>query len=49
MRNELFFLSLAAGLAVACTSGASALPMTVTAVKEAAASASSLEPVRWRR
>jgi hypothetical protein len=49
MRNKLFFLSLAAGLAVACTSGASALPMTVTTVKEAAASASPLESVRWRR
>ena len=49
MRNTLFFLSLAAGLAIACTSSASAVPISAAVVKEVAAIASSLQPARWRR
>src|SRR3984885_8976047 len=37
MRNTLFFLSLAAGLAAAYASSASAVPISAAAVKEAAA------------
>jgi hypothetical protein len=49
MRNTLLFLSLAAGLAIACASTASAAPINATAVKEVAATASQVQPVRWRR
>jgi hypothetical protein len=49
MRNTAFFLVLAAGLAIGCTSSAGAMPTNVAAVKEAAASSSSLQPMRWRR
>ena len=52
MRNMLYFLTIAAGLAIAftsSTSSASAVPMNVAALKEAATSSSSLEPARWRR
>jgi hypothetical protein len=49
MRNTLFFLSLAAGLAIACTSSASAVPINAAVVKEVAATASPLQPARWRR
>jgi hypothetical protein len=49
MRNTLFFLSLAAGLAIACASSASAAPINAAAVKEVATAASQVQPVRWRR
>jgi hypothetical protein len=49
MRNTLLFLSLAAGLAIACASSASAAPINAAAVKEVATTASPIEPVRWRR
>jgi hypothetical protein len=49
MRNILFFLTLAAGLAIAGTSSAAAMPTNVAAMKEVAASSSSFEPTRWRR
>jgi hypothetical protein len=49
MRNTFFFLSLAAGLAIACASSAGAAPINAAAVKEVAASTSPLEPARWRR
>jgi predicted benzoate:H+ symporter BenE len=49
MRNTLFFLTMAAGLAIACMSNAGAVPMNVAAVKEAATSSSSVQPARWRR
>jgi hypothetical protein len=49
MRNTLFFLSLAAGLAIACASSASAVPISAAVVKEVAATASPLQPARWRR
>jgi hypothetical protein len=49
MRNTIFFLTMATGLAIAGTSGASAVPLNVAAVKEMAPSSSPLEPVRWRR
>jgi hypothetical protein len=49
MRNTIFFLSLAAGLAIAWTPSANAVPIKPPAVKEVAASTSPLEPVRWRR
>jgi len=34
MRNKLFFLSLAAGLAIACASSAGAVPISAAAMKE---------------
>jgi hypothetical protein len=51
MRNTVFFLTLAAGLAIAGTSTlkAGAMPIDGTAIKQVAASSSSLEPTRWRR
>jgi len=49
MRNTLFFLSLAAGLAIASASSASAAPINAAAVKEVATTASQIQPVRWRR
>ena len=49
MRNTLFFLSLAAGLAIACASSASAVPIDAAVVKEVAATTSPLQPARWRR
>jgi hypothetical protein len=49
MRNTLLFLSLAAGLAIACASSASAAPINAAAVKEVAATTSSVQPARWRR
>ena len=39
MRNTLFFLPMAAGLAIACTSSASAVPINGAAVKAVATSA----------
>ena len=49
MRNTLFFLGLAAGLAIACASNAGAAPINAAAVKEVAATTSPLQPARWRR
>jgi hypothetical protein len=49
MRNTLFFLSLAAGLAIACASSAGAVPIDAAAVKKVAATTSPLQPARWRR
>jgi hypothetical protein len=49
MRDTLFILSLAVGLAIACTSSASAVPINAAVVKEVAATASPLQPARWRR
>jgi hypothetical protein len=46
MRNTLFFLSLAAGLAIACASSASAVPIAA-AVKEVAATTSPLQPAQY--
>jgi hypothetical protein len=43
MRNTLFFLSLAAGLAIACVSSAGAIPVSAAAVKEVTAITSPLE------
>jgi hypothetical protein len=43
MRNTAFFLVLAAGLAIACTSSAGAMPTNVAAVKEAAMAAGAYE------
>jgi hypothetical protein len=49
MRQILLFLTLAAGLAIACTSSAGAIPINMAAVKEVADSSSSPQPARWRR
>jgi hypothetical protein len=49
MRNTLFFLSLTAGLAIACASSASAVPINAAAVKEVASTTSPLQPARYRR
>ena len=49
MRNTLFFVSLAAGLAIACASSASAAPINAAAVKEVVTTASQVQPVRYRR
>jgi hypothetical protein len=49
MRNTLFFLSLAAGLAIACASSAGAVPINAAVVKEVAATISFVQPARWRR
>lgn len=49
MRNMLFLLTLTSGLAIACGSNASAVPINAAAVTEVAASASSFQPTRWRR
>jgi hypothetical protein len=46
MRKTLFFLSLVAGLAIACTSSASAVPINAAVVKEVAVTASPLQPAR---
>ena len=49
MRNTLLLLSLAAGLGLglACVSGAGAVPIGATAMKEAAAATSPLEPAQY--
>ena len=48
MRNTLFFLSLAAGLAIACASSAGAVPISAAAVKEVAATTSPpLQPAQY--
>ena len=47
MRNTLFFLSLAAGLAAAYASSAGAVPISAAAVKEAAATTSPLQPSQY--
>ena len=47
MRNTLFFLSLAAGLAIACASSAGAVPIRPAAVKEMAATTSPLLPAQY--
>ena len=49
MRNTLFFLSLAAGLAIACASSGGAFPINAAAVKEVASTTSPLQPARYRR
>ncbi len=49
MRNTLLFLTLAAGLSMACTWGARATPINGPALKEVAASSLSVQPTRWRR
>ena len=49
MRNTVLFLSLAAGLAIACASSASAAPINAAAVKEVATTSSQVQPVRYRR
>ena len=51
MRNTLFFLSLAAGLAIACASSAGAVPINAAAVKKVAATTSPLQPAQptWSR
>jgi len=46
MRNTLFFLSLAAGLAIACASSAGAVPISAAAVKEVVATTSPLQPAQ---
>ena len=47
MRNRLFFLSLAAGLVIACASSAGAVPISAAAVKEVAATTSPLQPAQY--
>jgi hypothetical protein len=47
MRNTLFFLSLAAGLAAAYASSAGAVPISAAAVKEVAATTSPLQPAQY--
>jgi hypothetical protein len=47
MRNTLFFLSLAAGLAIACASSAGAVPISAAAVKEVAATTSPLQSAQY--
>jgi hypothetical protein len=47
MRNTLFFLSLAGGLAIACASSAGAGPISAAALKEVAATTSPLHPVQY--
>jgi hypothetical protein len=49
MRNTLLLLGLAAGLGLglACVSGAGAVPIGATAMKEAAAATSPLEPAQY--
>ena len=47
MRKTLFFLSLAAGLAIACASSAGAIPISAAAVKEVAATTSPLQPAQY--
>jgi hypothetical protein len=48
MRNTLFFLSLAAGFAIACASSAGAVPISAAAdVKEVAATTSPLQPAQY--
>jgi hypothetical protein len=51
MRNTLLLLSLAAGLSLgfglACASSAGAVPIGATAMKEAAAATSPLEPAQY--
>jgi hypothetical protein len=49
MRNTLLFLSLAAGLAIACAASGNAAPINAAAVKEVATTASQVQPVRYRR
>jgi hypothetical protein len=50
MRNTLFFLSLVAGLAIACgSSSASAAQINAAAVKEVVSTASQVQPVRYRK
>jgi hypothetical protein len=47
MRNKLFFLSLAAGLSIACASSAGAVSNSAAAMKEAAATTSPLQPAQY--
>ena len=49
MRNTLLLLGLAVGLGLglACVSGAGAVPIGATAMKEAAAATSPLEPAQY--
>jgi hypothetical protein len=47
MRNTLLVLSLAAGLGLACASSAGAVPIGVTAMKDAAATTSPLQPAQY--
>ena len=47
MRNTVFFLSLAAGLAAAYASSAGAVPISAAPVKEAAATTSPLQPAQY--
>ena len=47
MRNALLFLSLAAGLAIACASSAGAVPISAVGVKEVAATTSPLQPAQY--
>jgi hypothetical protein len=49
MRNILLFLSLAAGLAMACASSAGAAPINAAAAKEVMTTSSEVQPVRYRR
>jgi hypothetical protein len=49
MRNTLFFLSLVAGLAIACATSANAAPINAAAVKQVVTTTSPIQPVRWRR
>jgi hypothetical protein len=47
MRKTIFFLGLAAGLAIACSSGAGAVPISAAAVKEVPATISPLQPAQY--
>ena len=47
MRNTLFFLSLAAGFAIAYASSAGAVPISAAAAKEVAATTSPLQPAQY--
>jgi hypothetical protein len=47
MRNTLLLLSLTAGLGLACASGAGAVPIGVTVMRDAAATTSPLQPAQY--
>ena len=47
MRKTIFFLGLAAGLAIACASSAGAVPISAAAVKEVAATTSPLQSAQY--
>jgi len=47
MRNTVFVLSLAGGLAIAFAWSASAVPISAAAVKEVSATTSPLQPVQY--